>query len=149
MYVGDSMELMKVGPWFIETDVEQTKRFYDDFHLITEDCSCDYCANYILACDKFPLEIKDLFDSLGIDPCKEGEVSEYVKNKDGKHFYRAFYHIIGKIIEGPQLWGKEASTYNLAGFEIGFTEDLDLVPEEFPMPTVQVEIHMNIPWLLS
>lgn len=143
------MKRMKVGSWTIEVDVEQTKRFYDGFHLITDDCICDYCANYILACNQFPLEIKDFFVCLGIDPCKEGEVSEYMKNQDGTHFYRAFYHVVGRIIKGPKLWNEDTSVHNLAGFEIGFTEVLDLVPEGFPMPTVQVEFQMNIPWLLN
>lgn len=33
--------------------------------------------------------------------------------------------------------------------EIGFSEDLALVPKGFPTPTVQFEIQINIPWLLS
>lgn len=67
------MEQMKFGPWIIEVDVGKTKEFYDKFHLISEDCNCSYCANYMLICDKFPREIKELFDSLGVDPCKEGK----------------------------------------------------------------------------
>lgn len=44
------------------------------YHLITEGCDCDFCANYVLACDKFTPEIKALFNSLSIDPRKEGEI---------------------------------------------------------------------------
>ncbi|MCJ0930571.1 hypothetical protein MST22_05340 [Virgibacillus halodenitrificans] len=147
-----TMIQMKVGPWVIETDVNLTKNFYNNYHVITKDCSCDYCANYILACANFPPEIKNFFDSLGIDPCKEGEISHYIENKDGTHLYSAFYHMIGRVITKPQVWelpNNEISIFSLAGYEIGFSEDLDLVPEGFPTPTIQVEIEMTIPWLLS
>jgi len=42
----------------IYIDINKTKGFYDKYHLISEDCGCDFCANYVLACDKFPPEIK-------------------------------------------------------------------------------------------
>ncbi|MCD5324464.1 MULTISPECIES: hypothetical protein [Pontibacillus] len=151
------MKQTRIGSWTIEVDVNKTKEFYDNYHLITEDCDCDYCANYVLVCEKLPPEIKDLFNLLGIDPLKEGEVSEYMENKNGTHLYGAFYHIVGRIIEGPKLWvptkeGSEVSSpdfvkYN--GVEIDFSDDLALVPEGFPMPTIQFEIQLNIPWLLN
>src|SRR4051812_711144 len=111
------MDQIKVGSWVIEIDVSRTKKIYDRYHLITEGCDCGFCANYVLACDKFPLEIKNLFNLLGIDPRKEGEVSEYMENKDGSHLYGAFYHIVGRIIDGPKLWvptkkGSEVSSPN-------------------------------------
>jgi hypothetical protein len=146
------MKIMKFGIWTIEIDVSKTKRFYDNYHLITEDCQCDYCANYVLACDKFPLEIKELFNSLGIDPRKEGEVSHYLENQDKTHFYGAFYHIAGKIIEGPTTENSELLSPNFfenTKVDICFSEELTLVPEGFPTPTIQFEIHMNFPWFVT
>ncbi|MEB1808369.1 MAG: hypothetical protein LPK26_13945 [Bacillaceae bacterium] len=151
------MKKLAIGPWTIEVDVDKTKKFYDSHHLITEGCDCDFCANYVLACDQFPSEIKALFHSLGIDPRKEGEVSEYMENQDGTHLYGAFYHLVGSIIEGPKLWipadkGSEVSTPSFVeyhGVEIGFSKDVALVPDGFPVPTIQFEIQMNVPWLLK
>lgn len=151
------MKRIKLGSWTIEVDVSKTRSFYDNYHLITEDCECDYCANYVLACDKFPKSTKELFNFLGIEPRKEGEVSQYIENQDGTHLYAAFYHTVGKIIEGPKLWvpSSEDSEVSLPNFvehhgvDIGFSEDLALVPEGFPKPTIQFEIQMNVPWLLS
>jgi hypothetical protein len=145
------------GPWEIEVDVDRTKEFYDKYHLITEDCECIYCANYVLACDNFPQDIKGLFGSLGIDPRKEGEISQYTENNDGTHLYGAFYHIVGRIIRGPELWvptqkGSEVSSPNFAELKnigAGFTQDLSLVPEEFPLPAIQFEIEIDVPWLLK
>lgn len=137
------MRQMKIGSWIIEVDVNKTKEFYDNYHVITEDCNCDYCANYFLACEQFPPKMKELFRSLGIDPRKEGEVTEYIKNKDGTHLYSAFYHLVGRIIEGGNdfVYGD--------GVEISFTEELDLVPVGFPKPTIQFEIQMEISWVLK
>lgn len=151
---GDVVDLIKVGRYLIEIDVNQTKSFYEKHHFITEDCCCAYCTYYTLACDEFSPEIKNLFNLLGIDPRKEGEISEYMVNEDGTHLYGAFYHIVGKIIDAPQLYTptnseNEFSTLNLNRIEIGFSEELDLIPDSFPKPTVQFEIQLNIPWLLS
>lgn len=148
------MNRIKIGRYVLEIDINQTKQFYENHHLITEDCDCDYCTNYIVACDTFSPEVKHLFDLLGIDPRKEGEVFEYMVNQDGTHLYGAFYHIVGKIIDIPQIQipttsGDGVSTPISDGIEIGFREeDLDLVPDDFPKPTVQFEIQLNIPWLL-
>ncbi|MGE8037646.1 hypothetical protein [Lysinibacillus sp. NPDC093692] len=151
------MKQITIGSWTIEVDVNKTKEFYRKHHLITEGCDCDFCANFVLACDKFPPAIKELFNLLGIDPRKEGEVSEYMENKDGTHLYGAFYHIVGRIIEGPKLWmpteeGSEVSSPTFEkyyGVELGFCEGLSLFFEGLPIPTIQFEIQMNIPWLLS
>ena len=148
------MDRIKVGGYVLEIDVNQTRQFYEKHHFITEDCDCDYCANYILACDTFSSEVKHLFNILGIDPRKEGEISEYIENDDGTHLYSALYHIVGKIIDRTELQlltnsEKGVSIPNCDEVEIDFNEkDLDLVPDDFPKPTVQFEIQLNIPWLL-
>ena len=151
------MKQIKIDSWLIEIDVTKTKEFYEKHHFISEDCACDYCANYILACDTFSPEVRDLFHALGIDPRKEGEVSEFMKNEDGTHVYGAFYHLVGRIIEGPRILetAKQESEIsplifvNYHGIEISFTEDLSLVPEGFPTPTIQLELQLTIPWLLK
>lgn len=48
------MEKIKVGTWVIEIDIRRTKEFYKNYHLITEDCSCDFCSNYVLVCNTSP-----------------------------------------------------------------------------------------------
>jgi len=153
----DFLDQRKIGSWIIEVDTKKTKDFYEQYHLITEGCECNYCANYVLACDQLPEEIKILFNSLGIDPRKEGEVSEYMKNEDGTHLYGVFYHVVGRIIKGPQLWvpNMESSEVFSPNFEkyfdveIGFSDEISLVPEGFPTPIIQFEVQMNVPWVLT
>jgi hypothetical protein len=52
-----------------------------------------------------PTEILAIFNSLGIDPMKEGEVSVLYKNDDGTHVYDGFYAFTDKIsiITSPVL----------------------------------------------
>ncbi|WP_026691028.1 hypothetical protein [Alteribacter aurantiacus] len=141
------MEQILFGSWAIEVDVRKTKEFYDQYHLITDDCNCDYCSNYVLACSTFSSELNALFHSLGIDPRKEGEVSEYTKNQDGTHLYGVFYHVRGKIVDGPTDW-QPIKMNGQPVCEIRLSNELDLVPVRFPKPAIQLEVQMNVPWLL-
>ncbi|KGX91158.1 hypothetical protein N781_04980 [Pontibacillus halophilus JSM 076056 = DSM 19796] len=148
------MKQIRVGSWTIEVDVHQTKEFYNAYHLITEDCPCDYCANYVVACETLSREIKELFQLLGIDPHKEGEVSEYMENEDGTHLYDAFYHLVGRIVEepndsAPHKTEDEFSSLHEHEIHIAFSNDLALVPEGFPKPIIQLEIQLNLPWLVN
>jgi len=143
------MKRMDFGPWIIEVDVAQTKKFYTDYHVITDDCDCLYCENYIFSCDQFSPKLNDFFNLLGIDPRKAGEISEFGKQPDGTHLYISFYHIVGRIIAGLGSEDNKELAYNIDGFGIDFSEELDLVQEAFPAPTIQVNIEMHLPWLVG
>lgn len=149
------MERLKIGSWVIEVDVNKTKAFYDKQPLITQDWDSVFEENYVLASETFPQEVKDIFNSLGIDPCKQGEVSEYKKNKDGSHIYGGFYFIVGKIISGPDFWiyteeGSMPNFETINGIQIAFTDKLAMSPDEdLPNPVIQLEFKLNVPWLLN
>lgn len=133
-----------IGPWILEIDREKTREFYQQYHLITESCSCHYCANWSLACGSFRQETLDMFGRLGIDPRKEGEVFTANEKEDGMLLYSGFFHLVGKIIQGPD---GEMALVN--GLPIYFSAETDLVPESFPEPVLQWGFEMEIPWLLG
>ena len=149
------MERLKIGSWIIDVDVNQTKAFYNRQPLITQDWNSIYEENYVLACDTFPQEVKELFHSLGINPRKLGEVNEYKENEDGSHLYGGFYFIVGRIISGPDFWknteeGVIPNFGTINGIQIAFTDELAMTPnEELPKPVIQLEFQLNIPWLLN
>ncbi|GKV65573.1 MULTISPECIES: hypothetical protein [unclassified Sporosarcina] len=143
MKQGDYMKRLEFGAWTIETDRERTREFYAGHPLLTQDCSCEDCLHYVQACEQFPAEIRDFFRFLGIDPHKEGEVSAFGRSGDGTHHYIVFYHFAGRIIDGPEQI-ETMPSYKLAGVDISFTEEADLVPEGFTSPVVQVELEMYL-----
>lgn len=150
------MERKRIGDWIVEIDVERTRRFYEGYHRITEGCDCLYCKNYAEAAVRFPRPVLEFFQSLGIDPAKEGEISEYCENEDGTHLYGGFYHIVGRLVSGPDCWVKasedlrhlDGNMVEICGFTFGFTYGLSLLPDEFPEPAVQLEFQGNVPWVL-
>lgn len=129
---------INIGSWIIEVDPVKTKTFYDNYHFITDDCDCELCTSYVGACSTFQIELVSFFQSLGIDPRKEGEVSDF--SVDDKQIYSVFYHLIGRIIEVPA-----SSTHTLVKnhVEVWFSEDLDLVPASFPKPIIQLHVEMT------
>lgn len=149
------MEQLKIGSWIIEVDGNQTKAFYDNQPLITQDWDSIFEENYVLACETFPQKVKDFFNSLGIDPRKQGEVNEYKENEDGTHVYGGFYFIVGKILSGPDFWvntdkGPTPNFDSISGIQIAFTNELAMAPEaNFPKPVIQLEFQLNVPWLLN
>lgn len=110
-----------------------------------------------------PKDVLSFIASFGIDLRKEGEVSEYCENGDGTHLYGGFFHIVGRLISGPDVWVKtdeegtqegthsylDSNLYELSGFSFGFTYGISLVPEGFPEPVLQIEFQGNIPWVIS
>ena len=152
------MKQMKIGDWILEVDVERTKDFYQAYHQITEGCDCLSCKNFVTAIKLIPKPVLDFFRSLGIDPTKEGEVSEYYEKKDSMHLYGGFFHIVGELISGPDCWVETSvevshlATNNMIeinDFKFGFTYGVSSLPDEFPKPTVQLEFEGTIPWMLK
>lgn len=152
-------EIIQLLEWKLEIDFVKTCTFYNSCHLITDVCKCPDCLNYVSACALIPREIRDLYVSFGIDPTKEGEVYNICMNDDGTCFYGGFYHITGRIIEGPDCVvpvmaedNSQIRTFNLIpvieGYKIGFTGRVSLVPPGFPLPVIQMEFMFNIPWIL-
>ena len=142
------MNTLHNSKWTIEVDREKTKAYYDAASLITESCSCTYCNNWVQNCSSLPTEILELFDSLGINPTKEGEVFEICRNDNGTHSYGGFFHFVGRIsVSERDSQTKPDFVEYGNGFSISFTNDVSLVPKEFPVPIAQIDIQGDIPWI--
>ncbi|WP_153731822.1 hypothetical protein [Sporosarcina obsidiansis] len=64
------------------------------------------------------------------------------------HHYIVFYHFAGEIVKEPSV-ALVSRDYYVEGFSVSFTNDLELLPDDFPMPAVQVLLDMHLPWLLG
>lgn len=143
------MKIIPLKDWILKIDSEKTKEYYDSI-TVEEGCSCDYCRNYIKNCERFTKKVMDFYKMLGIDPQKEGEFMEFETDTDD-HLYMGFYHLVGEIVKRPD---SEVSKWNdlniikIDNLKFTFTDKLDLVPDKFPRPVIQLEFEVVLPWLL-
>jgi hypothetical protein len=144
------MKRIQISNWIIDVDVEKTKEYYNRI-TVEKGCNCIYCRNYIKCCETFPKEVLEFYKMLGIDPKKEGEFMEF-GIEDDKHLYMCFYHFVGRIVKRAsdkiRTWD-DLNIIEVNDTEFTFTNNLDLVPEEFPKPVLQLEFAVKLPWLLE
>ncbi|MCX7883932.1 MAG: hypothetical protein N2448_02750 [Caloramator sp.] len=68
-----------------------------------------------------------------------------------EHLYMGFYHLVGEIIKRPN---KEADKWDdsniikIGNVKFTFNDELDLVPQDFPKPVIQLEFEVLLPWLM-
>lgn len=144
------MTRVQLGNWVLDIDAEKTKKYYDSI-TVEEGCNCAYCRNYIKNCKSFSKEVLDFYAVLGIDPQKEGEFMEFETDTD-KHLYMGFYHLVGEIVEKPDVNSSKWDDVNIVeinNVEFTFTDELDLVPDDFPRPVIQLEFEVMLPWVLE
>ena len=90
---------------------------------------------------------------LGLDPEKPGELMYYTgteKDLSGG----GWYHLVGTVLEGfsqpGDYEGFPAGWHELAeGFSVGFKNQCDLLPDDFPRPCCQMEFEHVMPWVLE
>ena len=142
------MQRLHFEDWTIDVDIETTRKYYENISDLSE-CQCLYCKNYRVACNSFTSQVKGFFNKLGINPQKEGEFTE-VTIDDNKHLYLNFYHLVGNIVTAPtkvvENWNS-IKHIEIDNFKSAFTNEVKLVPRDFPAPVIQLEIEVTLPWL--
>lgn len=90
------MKKKQIGNWVIEYDQKATKNAYSNIpDGIT--CECPPCRNYKKAFSDFPSDVHLLFDELGVDISKPGELMYYTV-ENGIANMGGWYHIVGNSI---------------------------------------------------
>lgn len=133
--------------WKLAVDVEATARAYERLAL---DCTCNYCRNFSLAVATLPEPLLGLLHSLGIDPAKPANATEYGRQPNGLHMYDAFYHAVGTILDDSAVMRDQFGHVQLTeSIDFLFTTRTQLVGPNFPQPALQLEVFFFIPWLLD
>ncbi|RDX35749.1 hypothetical protein DZA50_06100 [Kangiella sp. HD9-110m-PIT-SAG07] len=138
---------IEIGGYILELDKEATEKVYKKIRLGgSQECSCDYCKNYIEAIDSiFPEEITIFFDVAGIDKNKDAEVYELCEESPGIHHYGGEYYLLAKVIEHPKTPPKLGEYFNYS-----FIEPSPLVQEEFEVEgAVCFTFDTMVPWKLN
>ena len=142
------------GSYRLSVDVEATRAYYAAHNepepWIT--CECDGCLNFARAVKDLPQAVKDFFDTLGLDPEKPGELM-YYQGTEKDLSGGGWYHLAGTVLEGAAQPGScegfPAGWLELAeGFSVGFKNECDLLPDDFPRPCCQMEFEHVMPWVL-
>ena len=147
----------QIANWLVEFDHVATKAAYAALPL-DMGCTCQICRNYCAYIPNLSDGVRNFFEDFGIDTAKPSEVYENVF-EDDKVLYGGFYHLVGNYLSGDDIWKPIAKKHKYPqitefykitdDFKIGFTENISLVPKEFPRPVIQMEISFTIPWVLK
>lgn len=133
-----------VGDGRIQVDVEATQAWYAAHGQLAGGCDCGYCRNFAAAVEGVPPAVGAFLARLGLDIRRPGEVMEWCREADGRHWYTAQYHVAGTVLAAPS-GGLEAAPEVLIWFHTGQGPFLPAFPEPF----FQVEADLRLPWLLD
>jgi hypothetical protein len=149
---------LKYRDWEFEVYRELTQQNYENIIGSGADgCECNDCKNYVAYRDNvFPDEIRQLFDSLGIDYKKEVEITSWEILPNGLHHIGGWFQFKGHI-----LTGKDCRIPFPSG---GYTLDLTTIEDNFSIgffngntstyfadndKLVQIEFATFIPWVID
>lgn len=153
--------IFRFGGFTVDVDVEKTKQFYEaSAQTLTEGCDCIACQNFVKASKNFPMDVRSFFAQLGVDVCKAPDMSAmYGEQERQVLHYWGFYHLCGSILAGDNPWVADSpesshwdpeKAYEVApGCRVGFTERCALTEDGFPAPVIQMEVEMEVAWLLE
>jgi len=145
------MQRAQFGPWEIEYDREATRAAYaaggdsSDYY-----CGCQGCQNYWSNARAFPGEVRQFFDSLGIDPTKPSRLGNAIATGENEYWYSGWYHVIGRYLSEEAIRFDGYPHTLTKDFGVGLNPSLVYVPKEIPEDrAVQIEFSCSLPWLLE
>lgn len=142
------MKKVKLATWVLDVDVDKT---LDYNRNKLEVCDCLYCQNFSAVIQqKHPL-LREQLLALGIEAATPNHVS-YFDREDSRQLAIGNYHFSGNLLEGEwstlEDWSDANSTW-VDGMQIGLSTEMELLPDDFPMPAVQVNFELDMPWVLA
>lgn len=144
---------LTVGKYHLDIDLELTREMYQEMPKISETCSCNNCSNLNDLVDRnFNLFHKDL-QVFGIQINKSPEIFEQYRSEDGVSHFMGIFHIVGRIVAGPDCWkvidsGKQIDEEGLVTFShgfYGFTREVVLASKAYRHEVFQMEMLLDIP----
>lgn len=149
------------GTFSIDVDVEQTREYYrESARTLTEGCDCILCQNFLAAYESLDVNIRQFFDSLGVDICKAGDMTTMHGDKERNIlYYQGLCHICGKIVDGgiersyeepfSMKWQQTPECEIMPAFKVFFTTKRACVEKIFPKTALQLEVDMEVPWVMG
>ncbi len=147
----------EIGEWIVGNDPEATREIYRAMPVCKYSISKGH-KKFVKLAPKFPKEVLDFFDDLGVDIKKPCSIEEAKFNRKQK-CYTGHYYMVGYYIEGQDIWVKledpgherldEDRMYPLIdGYKVGFTRDIYNLPVIKNVSFVSL-LHMEISFLIE
>jgi hypothetical protein len=147
------------GDYIIDVDVQKTRELYRNFKSVSEQCKCDYCANYQKAVTGLPEKVHAFFEALGIDLGRITESVACYRTPGDRVHYGGICHVCGKVVKGKSLTVNQDGQYVVMRQEdaycveqdcdVWFSHDCVMVEKAFDAPVMQIDFGVKLPWLLD
>jgi len=136
----EGLDQLTFKGWTVEFDRPATQSLYAKNPIgAAEQCGCLECRNFIAVRNQglvYPVEIVQLFDTLGIDIARECDLYTTGRTSPGRREYGGWFDAVGTIIADVN-----EST------EI--TADFQLIPVTRASGLFRLEFQVNAPWILE
>lgn len=138
----------------IDVDVERTRCFYEKAVPVNEQCPCDGCQNFAEAIQSLPNSVKTFFSQLGADLKKISECYVLDADTHGNLHYGGICHICGTLLDSDGNTSNGSVDPNTLfhvspDLQIALSEDISLLEEDFPTPVIQLDLYVDLPWVLE
>ena len=141
------MTELRVGDQIVRYDRAATAAIYSQrANGFAERHGCVSCRNFAAQRDViYPASFRSLLETLGIDPNKEDDNTEYGPVRDGCHLWGGWFYLVGEMV----LWGEQNSQApDGHEFEFFFTTT-GPGAKAFPgRPLLGIEFTTLVQWIL-
>ena len=139
-----------IGPVTLDVDVERTRAFYADYPL--NDCGCADCIAFREYAPAFESSVHEFLRSLGIADVRQAIEIYHFDEDENRRYSNGWFHLCGEIVGNGDVFTHSMDERGAEWMKIGkgfrvavMTEDTDLMPENFPLPAVQLEFCAEYP----
>ena len=151
--------ILKIGAVTLDIDVERTRAFYEDYPF--NDCGCLDCRSFRAYAPDYEPSVHEFFRSLGVRDVRQAIELCPLEETSGMCICDGWFHLCGTILENGNeiknsidergvenvqitpVWQKIGENFSVTVMN----EELDLLPENFPLPAVQLEFCTTFPLL--
>ncbi|WP_203333610.1 hypothetical protein [Planococcus beigongshangi] len=143
------MKKVKLADWVLDVDAEKTL----DYNRNKLDvCDCLYCENFAAVIEQKHALLRGTLLEIGIEATRPNHVSYFPGNKAGQHLAIGNYHISGILLKGEWSTMEDwhaGNTVEVDGMQIGLSTEMELLPDDFPEPVIQVNFELVMEWVLE
>jgi hypothetical protein len=146
------MDSIRFNRWNLDIDIEATRRAYKISSAGAADiCACDGCRNFAIQREYiFPPIVREFFDRVGIDYCREIEVAHICKLANGKHSYLGWFYCVGAIASGKFQSNCTQYVRISENFIITIQPRASYKVDAFKdLSVIEIDFYVDIPWTLD